>query len=149
MDSYTTDYLMDFREVELAEYMREARPRFTSGALCRGSIYEEIENVKSQALERGLGMPVDISTTFFPSRGGASKVAKAKEMCNRCPVQWECFEYAYVGNELAGVWGGASVDERVDCHKNELEPEAAFVSLFGRKQFKKKQPKETGPGSYR
>ena len=141
MDSYSTDYLMDFREVELAEYMREARPRFTSGALCRGSIYAEIEEASFKAFNKGDRKPVDISTTFFPSRGGASKVAKAKAMCDKCPVQWECFEYAYVNNELAGVWGGSSVDERTDCHKQELDPTSAFVELFGRKQYKKKQPK--------
>lgn len=138
MDFYTTEYLNDFRELEIAAYMRQARPRFTSGALCRGTIYDEIEKAKQKAFDQGSGVPVDISTTFFPSRGGATKVAKAKKICAECPVQWDCFQYAYDGNELAGVWGGASIDERDACKKEEQTAEEAFVSLFGRKTFRQK-----------
>ena len=135
MDSYDTDYLTDLREIELSEYMSQARPSFTKSALCRGTIYSEIEAAQLRALERGITSPLDISTTFFPSRGGATKVAKAKEMCNRCPVQWECFQYAYDGNEDAGVWGGTSVDERDSFHRDEKTAQEVFVELFGRRRF--------------
>lgn len=133
-----TGNFVDFREHELAAYMQKARPGFTKDALCRGTLHDEIDLARVKAELRGLEPPVDISTTFFPSRGGASKVAKAKKMCADCPVQWECFEYAYEGYELAGVWGGASIDDRDACHKEELSSEEAFVRLFGLKQFRRK-----------
>lgn len=47
---------------------------------------------------------------FHPRRGQATEPAKA--ICNRCPVQSDCLEYA-LGNFLKiGVWGGASERER-------------------------------------
>lgn len=130
--------LLDFREAELAEYMERARPRFTRDALCRGSIYQEIEDVYQKAKDAGKPVPVDISTTFFPSRGGSSKVAKAKKICAECPVQYHCFEYAYEGRELAGVWGGSSIDEREECYKEGHDVVMAFVHLFGNGQFRRK-----------
>ena len=130
--------LLECREAELAEYMEKARPGFTKGALCRGSIYEEIEAARAKAENLGQAPPFDISTTFFPSRGGSSKVAKAKAMCNECPVQWECFEYAYEGHELAGVWGGSSIDDREQCYKEGHDVVMAFVHLFGNGQFRRK-----------
>jgi WhiB family redox-sensing transcriptional regulator len=130
----------EYREIELNEYMKRARPAFSGRALCRGSIYPEIEAARSKAILHDLPEPLDVSTTFFPSRGGSAKVVKAKKMCNNCPVQWECFEYAYEGHELAGVWGGSSVDDRDECHREDMDPEKAFISIHGKKQFILKFP---------
>ena len=118
--------------------MANARPSFTNRALCRGTIYSEIEVAKQKAALRGIEQPVDISTTFFPSRGGASKVVAAKKICAECPVQWDCFEYAYEGQEQAGVWGGASTDERSNAADKFLSAEEAFVAIHGKKQLRNK-----------
>ena len=134
-------YLFDIttqHDLELTQYMEEARPGFTQDALCKGSIFQEIDEIKKRYLATGKGEPFDMSTTFFPSRGGASKVAAAKKVCKECPVQWDCFEYGYEGREQAGIWGGSSVDQRESCYKKHLEPEEAFVEIFGKKQFLKK-----------
>lgn len=48
--------------------------------------------------------------TFFPEKGGST--AGAKRVCNRCPVQAQCLEYALTNNEHFGVWGGYSERER-------------------------------------
>lgn len=47
---------------------------------------------------------------FFPERG--EPTAPAKEVCSVCVVRAECLEYALVGRETYGVWGGTSEQER-------------------------------------
>jgi WhiB family redox-sensing transcriptional regulator len=52
---------------------------------------------------------------FFPvaSRGPALRqLAKAKKVCERCPVRTQCLEYALQSGQSFGVWGGASEEER-------------------------------------
>jgi len=36
----------------------------------------------------------------------------AKAVCRNCPVCAECLEFAMVSNQQAGVWGGATEEER-------------------------------------
>jgi WhiB family transcriptional regulator, redox-sensing transcriptional regulator len=52
---------------------------------------------------------------FFPvtARGPALRqLAKAKKVCERCPVRAQCLEYALQSGQSFGVWGGASEEER-------------------------------------
>jgi WhiB family transcriptional regulator, redox-sensing transcriptional regulator len=52
---------------------------------------------------------------FFPvaTRGPALRqLAKAKQVCERCPVRVQCLEYALQSGQSFGVWGGASEEER-------------------------------------
>jgi WhiB family transcriptional regulator, redox-sensing transcriptional regulator len=52
---------------------------------------------------------------FFPvaDRGPALRqLAKAKRVCERCPVRVQCLEYALQSGQRFGVWGGASEEER-------------------------------------
>lgn len=52
---------------------------------------------------------------FFPiaSSGPAlQQTAEAKAVCARCPVRVDCLSYALETGQDAGVWGGASVEER-------------------------------------
>lgn len=37
---------------------------------------------------------------------------KAKAVCERCPVQYNCLEGALESNEQNGIWGGHTEDER-------------------------------------
>ena len=48
--------------------------------------------------------------TFFPSDGVG--VEAARRICQSCPVQAPCLEYALVERVDHGVWGGASERER-------------------------------------
>ncbi len=48
--------------------------------------------------------------TFFPTRGEMDLIAKAKRICNGCPVKDECLAYGM--EEKFGVWGGTSEKER-------------------------------------
>ena len=60
---------------------------------------------------------------WFPDKGAGgawapSAVARAKGVCRRCAVQGECLSHALdAGNELPGVWGGASQIDRKQLHR--------------------------------
>ena len=41
-----------------------------------------------------------------------AQIAKAKVVCNRCPVTSQCLAWALETGQDAGVWGGMSEDER-------------------------------------
>lgn len=47
---------------------------------------------------------------FFPGKGGSLRRVKA--ICDDCPVQFECLDYALSHPELEGVWGGIGEVER-------------------------------------
>jgi WhiB family redox-sensing transcriptional regulator len=47
---------------------------------------------------------------FFPSDGVG--VEAARRICETCPVQEPCLEYALIERIDHGVWGGASERER-------------------------------------
>ena len=47
---------------------------------------------------------------FFPERGGTAR--PAKRICQQCPVQADCLQYAIVTRQQFGVWGGLSERER-------------------------------------
>lgn len=52
---------------------------------------------------------------FFPigNTGPALvQIEEAKRVCQRCPVMDSCLEWALTAGQDAGVWGGASEDER-------------------------------------
>ena len=52
---------------------------------------------------------------FFPiGQTGEAElaIARAKEVCETCPVSQECLEFAITTNQEYGVWGGHSEEER-------------------------------------
>jgi WhiB family redox-sensing transcriptional regulator len=52
---------------------------------------------------------------FFPiatSGPALQQMAEAKAVCARCPVRVDCLSYALDTGQDAGVWGGASAEER-------------------------------------
>ena len=52
----------------------------------------------------------DSSLDFF--NGQASNVARCKVVCNQCPVESNCLEYALTYGEEFGIFGGMTADER-------------------------------------
>lgn len=52
---------------------------------------------------------------FFPEMGAS--VWRAKEICSTCPVKLKCLNHALERNEVAGVWGGTSPNERKRLRK--------------------------------
>jgi WhiB family redox-sensing transcriptional regulator len=60
---------------------------------------------------------------FFPiGRTGdaVSQIEAAKAVCETCPVQVACLQFALETNQEAGIWGGTSEDERARLRKNWL-----------------------------
>jgi WhiB family transcriptional regulator, redox-sensing transcriptional regulator len=52
---------------------------------------------------------------FFPvSAKGRSQLdaARAKAVCERCPVCTQCLHYALATQQLHGIWGGLTEEER-------------------------------------
>ena len=52
---------------------------------------------------------------FFPvgTTGQALvQIARAKEVCDECPVKLDCLEYALETNQDSGIWGGLAEEER-------------------------------------
>ena len=57
---------------------------------------------------------------FFPvgTTGPAlDQIAAAKAVCNACPAQTACLEFALATNQESGVWGGTSEEERRKLRK--------------------------------
>lgn len=57
---------------------------------------------------------------FFPSgtTGAAlEEIRAAKALCAACPVQQQCLAFALETNQDAGVWGGASEEERRELRR--------------------------------
>lgn len=52
------------------------------------------------------------SDVFFPSSDDEASTAKAKAVCESCPVKEDCLGYSLATNQKAGVWGGLDANER-------------------------------------
>lgn len=53
------------------------------------------------------GLPADL---FMPPRGDNATVKDAKQVCDTCPVTWNCLRYGLI--EKYGVWGGQAEKNR-------------------------------------
>ena len=58
---------------------------------------------------------------FYPASDTDADVAKA--VCNACPVQEPCLEYALTVREPEGVWGGHTFAERRSILRRRRERE--------------------------
>jgi WhiB family redox-sensing transcriptional regulator len=56
-------------------------------------------------------------------------VAQAKLVCLRCPVKIACLGYALEANELEGIWGGYTPDERRRLAKIQQDAKPAPTAL--------------------
>lgn len=71
----------------------------------------------------------DDPEVFFPSerpgpRAGTSPYEAARRLCQLCPAQQPCLEWALAHDERFGVWGGLSPDERRVLARNRKERSA-------------------------
>ena len=67
---------------------------------------------------------------FFPvgTTGPAlEQIATARAVCEACPVQDPCLEFALLTNQDSGIWGGTSEDERRKLRKAWLARERKAV----------------------
>lgn len=64
-------------------------------------------------------------SAFFPSDGVG--VDAARQICDGCPVQGACLEYALANRIEHGVWGGCSERERRRILRRRRQEAAARV----------------------
>jgi len=65
---------------------------------------------------------------FFPlsSRGpGEKQIARAKVICGGCPVRQECLEFALAHDQLYGIWGGTTPEDRQRLRRRKRRAAAA------------------------
>ncbi len=60
------------------------------------------------------------AVVFFPETGGMRSLAYslAKEICGRCVVKDDCLKLAIIAEEIDGIWGGLTPNERAKLVKN-------------------------------
>lgn len=63
---------------------------------------------------------------FFPSSDADAGPAKA--ICESCPVQQQCLQYAIAVREPEGIWGGTTFVERRSILRRRRERERARLS---------------------
>ena len=51
---------------------------------------------------------------------GYEKVRGSKALCAGCPIRVKCLEYALEANEVHGVWGGLTPNERKCLKKGKM-----------------------------
>lgn len=64
------------------------------------------------------------SELFFPIGAtglAVDQIDAAKDICAQCPVSAPCLEFALGTNQEAGIWGGATEEERRKLRKDWLE----------------------------
>ncbi len=49
---------------------------------------------------------------FSENKGDTAGLRDAKRICQLCPVQIDCLQFAMDNNEAFGIWGGLSTRER-------------------------------------
>jgi WhiB family redox-sensing transcriptional regulator len=63
---------------------------------------------------------------FFPASD--TDAVEAKAVCERCPVQEPCLEYALEVREPEGIWGGRTFAERRSILRRRRERQRALAS---------------------
>lgn len=72
------------------------------------------------------GTPATLLQLFYPTTTDPNprkRIQAVQKLCNACPVQQECIEYALSTNEPDGIWGGLtrSARDKMRTKGNEVE----------------------------
>ena len=62
-------------------------------------------------MDRALCAEVD-PDLFFPGKGDWAQAFRAKVVCRRCDVRELCLAYAVQNQEMHGIWGGTTAEQR-------------------------------------
>ena len=54
---------------------------------------------------------IDVEMFFTEEKGNYPHLNYIRKLCNTCPVQVQCFDYA-IENLVEGIWGGTTKKER-------------------------------------
>lgn len=62
-------------------------------------------------MDRALRAEVD-PDLFFPGKGDWAQAFRAKVVCRSCDVKELCLAYAVQNQEMHGIWGGTTAEQR-------------------------------------
>jgi WhiB family transcriptional regulator, redox-sensing transcriptional regulator len=68
---------------------------------------------------------------FFPvpgTRRADTQIARAKAICSGCAVRRECLEFALSQNQIYGIWGGTTLEDRKRVRRRRRRRAAAFTA---------------------
>ena len=61
------------------------------------------------------------NSVFFPTNETTpGQIDKAKAICAVCQVNEACLEYAFETNQISGIWGGTTEEERKSLRRKWL-----------------------------
>ncbi|QFG10312.1 WhiB transcriptional factor [Mycobacterium phage DyoEdafos] len=110
-------------------YGSRTRTPQIAGVNVGGVRHREIPELAIPDLPGALCKGIDDPEMFFPSqrKGGRKAAAEARKMCQRCPIQKRCLEWALdwdrehpdFYDRLEGIWGGTNEAERREILKEE------------------------------
>ena len=70
---------------------------------------------------------------FFPEPTGSSyQTRETKKICNNCDVKKECLDYSVTVMERYGIWGGTTVNGRVEIRSKLWDKYKNSTNLKGR-----------------
>ena len=82
---------------------------------------EKHKNLLKKIEEMGQAPCKDYADDFFFDDGISitSRATQqiAKSICQECPAKQQCLEYAVVANIQYGIWGGLTIEERIELRK--------------------------------
>lgn len=68
---------------------------------------------REHAACRGLPASIFFFQSYLPRRdANPVKLARARQICNTCPVKLECLEYALDNPREEGIWAGTTEKDR-------------------------------------
>jgi WhiB family redox-sensing transcriptional regulator len=59
----------------------------------------------------------DLFFPVSPNGKAARQASRALRICAGCRVQRQCLEFALQANEMEGIWGGTTPEERVRARR--------------------------------
>lgn len=71
---------------------------------------------------------------FFPMDGDTAGRKAAKAICDGCPVQQACLDYANATGQDAGIWGGLTARERRNAKRTHARSELVRPVAVAHKQ---------------
>ena len=88
---------------------------------------------KQELLNAGIqeyGAPCDGYTEeFYAEPENRLSIRMAKFICNSCPLETICLDYALTAQEEYGIWGGLTAEERKNIYQDQkrIERRARYL----------------------
>jgi WhiB family redox-sensing transcriptional regulator len=95
------------------------------------NLYEELS---ARIVEEGDVPCQQAPDMFFIERGdkeGHEKLKYTKKLCSLCPLKSLCLDYALESNEVHGIWGGTTYNERKSIQGKRIRSERVYTKSTG------------------